>query len=596
LTGGGRDATLAAARTPENAEDCGRVAAGRVERRRRPETAPAEPRGFPGQKGGRCPMSGRAMERLARGGGPGTQGSVGKRKAAGLALALAGFLAALFPDACRAARPDIVWMAGGHAAWSGRSRFPLTGRRWPRGALTTPSSSGASRTGRSCARSPGIPALSTPSPSRRTVRRWPRGAGTAPSGSGASRTGRSCARSPGIPTMSTPSPSRRTVRRWPRGAVTGPSGSGASRTGRSCARSPGIPAMSSSVAFSPDGQTLASGGLGQHHQALARLGRDAPAHAHRAYRRLSTPSPSRRTVRRWPRGAVTTPSGSGASRTGRSCARSPGIPTMSTPSPSRRTVRRWPRGAGTTPSGSGASRTGRSCARSPGIPTMSPPSPSRRTVRRWPRGAGTTPSGSGASRTGRSCARSPGIPAVSTPSPSRRTVRRWPRGAGTTPSGSGASRTGRSCARSPGIPAVSLRRLLAGRSDAGLGELGLHHQALARLGRDAPAHAHRAYLPCLLRRLLAGRSDAGLGELGHTIRLWRVSDGTLLRTLTGHTGVSTPSPSRRTVRRWPRGAGTTPSGSGASRTGRSCARSPGIPLCLLRRLLAGRPDAGLGER
>ena len=56
----------------------------------------------------------------ARVAGLGTQGSVGKRKAAGLALALAGFLAALFPDACRAARPDIVWMAVGHAdtVWS----------------------------------------------------------------------------------------------------------------------------------------------------------------------------------------------------------------------------------------------------------------------------------------------------------------------------------------------------------------------------------------------------------------------------------------------------------------------------------------------
>ena len=124
LTGSGRDATLAAARTPENAEDCGRVAAGRVERRRRPETAPAEPRGFPGLEGRSCPMSGRAMERLARAAGLGTQGSVGKRKAAGLALALAGFLAALFPDACRAARPDIVWMAGGTSARSSGRVFP----------------------------------------------------------------------------------------------------------------------------------------------------------------------------------------------------------------------------------------------------------------------------------------------------------------------------------------------------------------------------------------------------------------------------------------------------------------------------------------
>jgi len=64
----------------------------------------------------------------ARLAGLGTQGSVGKRKAAGLALALAGFLAALFPDACRAARPDIVWMAGGHAGAVGSVAFSPDGQ------------------------------------------------------------------------------------------------------------------------------------------------------------------------------------------------------------------------------------------------------------------------------------------------------------------------------------------------------------------------------------------------------------------------------------------------------------------------------------
>ena len=79
-------------------------------------------------EGRSCPMSGRAMERLARAAGLGTQGSVGKRKAAGLALALAVLLAGVFPDACRAARPDIVWMAGGHAGAVGSVAFSPDGQ------------------------------------------------------------------------------------------------------------------------------------------------------------------------------------------------------------------------------------------------------------------------------------------------------------------------------------------------------------------------------------------------------------------------------------------------------------------------------------
>ena len=53
------------------------------------------------------------------------------------------------------------------------------------------------------------------------------------------------------------------------------------------------------------------------------------------------------------------------------------------------------------------------------------------------------------------------------------------------------------------------------------------------------------------------------GSEDHTIKLWRVSDGACLQTLTGHTNMSLLWRSRRMGRRWPPAVGMTPSSSGA---------------------------------
>ena len=81
-----------------------------------------------------------------------------------------------------------------------------------------------------------------------------------------------------------------------------------------------------------------------------------------------------------------------------------------------------------------------------------------------------------------------------------------------------------------------------------------------------------------------------------TIKLWDVASGRELRTLRGIRMGSTPSPSRRTARRWPRAAGTRRSSSGTWRAGGTGAPSGAYGLGQLRRLLPGRQDAGLGER
>ena len=97
---------------------------------------------------------------------------------------------------------------------------------------------------------------------------------------------------------------------------------------------------------------------------------------------------------------------------------------VSFPSPFRRTVRRSLRGAGTIRSSFGTSRAGGSCGRCKGIQSMCIPSRFRRTGGRSLRGAGTIRSSSGTPRAGGSCGRCKGIPAGSFPSPFRRTVGR----------------------------------------------------------------------------------------------------------------------------------------------------------------------------
>jgi WD40 repeat protein len=65
---------------------------------------------------------------------------------------------------------------------------------------------------------------------------------------------------------------------------------------------------------------------------------------------------------------------------------------------------------------------------------------------------------------------------------------------------------------------------------------GKHRAAVAGCGRRAPAHPGGAYGFGVERGLLPRWADPGLGVGDHTVRLWRVSDGALLRTLEGHTG------------------------------------------------------------
>jgi serine/threonine protein kinase len=80
------------------------------------------------------------------------------------------------------------------------------------------------------------------------------------------------------------------------------------------------------------------------------------------------------------------------------------------------------------------------------------------------------------------------------------------------------------------------RVVFAGWELAGVGEFGWHHQVVACGGWSVGAHPHGAHKLGHQRVVFAGWELAGVGEWDNTIKLWRVADGSLVRTLTGHTG------------------------------------------------------------
>ena len=101
-----------------------------------------------------------------------------------------------------------------------RSPWPSarTARRWPRGAGTRRSSCGTWRPGRSCATLKGhTSSCLLPWPSARTARRWPRGARTRRSSCGTWQPGKELRHPQGAHgRCRSPWPSARTARRWPR--------------------------------------------------------------------------------------------------------------------------------------------------------------------------------------------------------------------------------------------------------------------------------------------------------------------------------------------------------------------------------------------
>ena len=86
------------------------------------------------------------------------------------------------------------------------------------------------------------------------------------------------------------------------------------------------------------------------------------------------------------------------------------------------------------------------------------------------------------------------------------------------------------------------------------------------------------------------------GSSDKTVRLWDVENGRDLRTLRAIRFWLPPSPSRRTARCWPPAATTRPSSSGTWRAGAAAHPRGHSRRCSLRRLLAGRQAAGLGQR
>ena len=142
----------------------------------------------------------------------------------------------------------------------------------------------------------------TPWRSAPTARRWPAAARMRRSSSGtspAARTRRPCK---GIKNGSWPWRSARTARRWLREATTRHQAVGrGDRQGTG--HPPGHADFVRSVAFSPDGKTLASGRLRRDDQAVGRgdrQGTSPPQGTHNATTRLWC---SARTARRWPREA-----------------------------------------------------------------------------------------------------------------------------------------------------------------------------------------------------------------------------------------------------------------------------------------------------
>jgi WD40 repeat protein len=82
------------------------------------------------------------------------------------------------------------------------------------------------------------------------------------------------------------------------------------------------------------------------------------------------------------------------------------------------------------------------------------------------------------------------------------------------------------------------RVVFAGWAFAGVGEWGSHHQVVACFGWFGSAHPHGAHRWV---RSVSFSPDGRLlasGSEDNTIKLWRVADGSLVRTLTGLTGLT----------------------------------------------------------
>ena len=120
-----------------------------------------------------------------------------------------------------------------------------------------------------------------------------------------------------------------------------------------------------------------------------------------------------------------------------------------------------------------------------------------------------------------------------------------------------------------------VRRLLAGRAHAGLGQRGPDGQALGRGQRTRAAHLQWTFGLCLVRRVFAGRARRGVGQRGPDGQALGRGKRRALRTLRGHSIRSGPSRFRRTGN-VASASDATRSSSGMWRAGASCAHSADI--------------------
>ena len=133
----------------------------------------------------------------------------------------------------------------------------------------------------------------------------------------------------------------RTARRWPRGARTGRSSCGTWRRARNRPPSRDTPASCTSVAFSPDGKTLASGSNGQDDQVVGRRRGQLPQDVRQ---QINRPEPGSS----WPSGAAGRPEQQKCALARRD-RYSAVVNRLAEISSARCVCRCWPRGAGILP-------------------------------------------------------------------------------------------------------------------------------------------------------------------------------------------------------------------------------------------------------